>query len=187
MVALFEAVDALFMSFFTWISYFVQRLAGKTNFFLAKCALHGVAINCFLWIENYWFPVLEFETPLVFVLLPGIVAIGLLRYIYFCDQMEEDPLLRFMIPRLKHRSTTFFRVLCVGAACVEEIYFLSEALASPRGFTFFKILFHQFTLCWTSFVYFLSVKPLPPEESKVSRLMEKLSAGFKKVSPIGTR
>ncbi|MEK7560169.1 MAG: hypothetical protein AAB522_02625 [Patescibacteria group bacterium] len=190
-----ERVDGKILEFFTKISHKFQRLTGRTNFFLARLCLSGMAIGLLLSVISYWIPLLHRKTNLFWVFVEIFVVLRLTFDVKELEKAEEQnffgevtqkPILR-LLPVHNH----IFRVFVFAANIfLTGIVLLAVAtgIFETATTTFFTIIDHVLT--WpaaTCFCYFAVVTPMPPGKSKIREWVENFASGFRKPAAVESR
>lgn len=169
------AIDTLILALCTKFSHWLQRVTGRTNFFVAKIGFFVICLVVLVRIVNYWFPLLGYTEPLVMLFVYIILISIMTKLVYRCDDNEY---------RL-YQGKTLYNITPSGYLYRMIWVFLSVADTVGLFFEFSVQIVLSGFFNWGSFitVYFLAVTPLPPGISKIQKMLEKLTAAFRKPVP----
>lgn len=183
MQKLWGRIDGALLGLYTKISHRFQRFTGRTNFFLAKCALFVYGSCALIYMGNYWLPLLARESGILIVFLRLVILAGVSIDMMTCDQAEEESLLSEQRKKYDFLMFEPFLKPLLLIGVILEIFSGPIIIMSPKGMIFFKVIENLFFLALFSFCYFREVVPLPPGKSKVREWAENIAAGFKKLVP----
>jgi len=175
---LIERCDQTILGACTRFSHWLQRLTGRTNFFIAKIGLGIATISILVEIANYFSKFLVHKTNLFDVAFGGLVVLALTVDVYLCNKAEEDTVTpeRFM-PMIRMgplMDNLLVRVLAVTTSILVITLRLVNIWPEMK-YPLLEVLYRLYGLGFTIFLYFIAVDPLPPGKSKVREWLE----GFK--------
>lgn len=170
---MFEMLDQFILKFFTKISHSFQRMTGRTNFFLAKCAALLVAVSTSVGALGYFAEVLVREPSFFIAMIEVFLTIAFIRTAYLCDLSEEDTFRggtrrKWLLLNYSRawRPFLFVGVLLSIPASIIEVPIAPNSIleALHHGFIPFSFLF----------LYFIEVNPLPPCRGKIQEFVASL-------------
>lgn len=177
-----EALDSPILAFFTNISHRIQIVTGKTNFFLAKVALCAVIIDIMITILNYWFPLLEKQTNLIYTIFEILILFACISVTTECDRAEQSA--QSDNPtKSPLECSSVLRLTVLFFLCAMSIPMDIKSLMVSHGVFAFKFYHLISDIAFIAYVYLISVHPLPPGKSKIREWIESFAAGFMKQAP----
>ncbi len=179
-------IDAKILALVTRLSHAFQRLTGRTNFFLAKIALFAIWTSITVQIANYWLPLLNIKTDLIFVLILAFIAYTLFRDLARCDTAEEQVLEenKTKINFFYTSGSWVWRIFWIAFTCFDLIVWMPNAIREPKGFLIFKVIYFLYTPGFAAFYYLIEVNPLPPAKSTIRVWVESFANGLRKLVPV---
>jgi hypothetical protein len=174
--------DAFILRRYTSVAHAFQRLTGHTTFFLAKLCAGALALSWLLRVFLYWTPQLvPHDASNLFDVIAGPFMVVLwiwdsIRMRQADEQFNGETLSQYVMWR---RDSSWNHVIRLFILCLLPF---TVPCFGPRGPIVAEIPYHWHDVMIVSFLYFVSVDPLPPCRGKIR---EWLSKAFTVLRPVG--
>jgi len=178
LLVLDEGVLALCTKFSHWL----QRLTGRTNYFLAKIGVIMSFFSILTEIFNYFQPILRYPTSLFSVVIDCLVVTNCVARVWDCDKMEEANGTSDTQIKSRWDNPTWRLIWLIFTAW--DLYGTIGLINTHSHIPFLplELVSQSFAIDLAVFYYFVAVHPLPPGKSKVRQWVESLS-GVKNLEP----